>query len=375
MLDNVQHDLDMNAVSQSTFDKLQTVLTQEPSNALAHVLLGKSYDAVGMREMAKEQFAKAHVLDPARSKEILRQFKEKYRTDNPASAFMDWVEIRQTFPKDDDIREMETVVALLFETVSTAESAYISERKHGHPLMSVATMISKRRSVQKRFAEALQLALTDLKLHPNDAEALIAKAAALNGLGQYKEAILAVRPVYLRWPYQPGIAYHLAAANHHDGRDQAALEPALFNLARSSSDRDQQEAIALLQLILPGVSNEVLASNLERVGKRIDQTAYHSEYHHSLGLLFEKQGDFNAAERELRTAVDGNKPRSQWMLELGRVNESKGRYREALECYLAAETMSQGSVETVARLNRYEMRLVNRPNDLAWRLKDVMRGR
>ncbi len=370
----MQHDLDTSTVSAATFDKLQTILKAEPSNALAHVLLGQSYDAIGMRDMAREQFAEAYRLDPERSTEVLRRFKEKYHSDSPATSFMEWVEIRQTFPLDDDVREMETVVALMFGTVSTAESAYIAERKHGHPLMGVATMISKRRSVQRRYAEALRLAQTDVSLHPADIEALIAKAAALNGSNQYQAAISTVNPVYLRAPYRPGIAYHLSLASHRAGLNEAALEPALFNLARSTSKRDQLEGVALLELILPHVSAERITASLDNASKKIDITGYRANYHHNLGLLFEKLGDSTRAGMELRSAVTVSASNSQWMMDLGRIDESEGKYKEALQCYLAAQTMSPGSDEIAMHLRRYEMRLVNRENDLAWRLKDALRG-
>lgn len=373
---DVKRDIDRNKVTEKTFAEMQKILKGDPDNADLHLLLGRCYDAAGMRDMARESFVEAHRLDPSKTQVVLEAFKRKFNGTKPATGFNDWVQIRKTYATDNDVRLMETLVYALFGTVAAAESSYLSERNHGHDLMGIATLLSQVRSSQKNFAKALELAESDLAMHPNDDNALIAKATALNGLGQYERAAFVMLPLHRLYPLQFGTGWNLATSYHHMGKHELALKPALFNLAAVGTSPEKVDpAIRKVVEILPHVSSAARSESMKAVATMLDQTAYRSNYHYALGRAFEQYGDLAAATREYQAATIKVNSDPKHLFALGRVYEAQGEYKEALQTLMAAQTGDPDAHDIMMALRRLEMRLINQPNDLAMRMKDMLRPR
>jgi tetratricopeptide (TPR) repeat protein len=373
-LNKLKAQIEAQQVSQTTFDSLQAILKAEPNNALAHVLLAKSYDALGMREMARDEYALAHKLDPQRPKDALAEFKTLYGSDTPANAFRNWVEIRKVYPRDPDVAEMENIVALLFTTVAEAENSYVAEQKHGHALMGIATMMSVKRSTAHRYADALRLANADLKLHDTDINATIAKATALNGLGRYQDCIKTIEPAFAKFPFQGGTAYNLAIAYERSGLYEAALLPALMNLSRANEGVDHEVATKMVARLFTKVSPKTKASTLATVQKKLGNTRFQNELHLGLGEVYENMGNPGAALVEYKAALDRDPNNGKLVLKLASASERAGDYELALQAYMSAQTLLHDE-EVVERLRRLELRLINPDNDFAWRLKSALQKR
>lgn len=360
-----------NKVNAGTFDKLAEIIKRNPANAEARTVLGKCYDAVGMSGMSKDQLDEASRLDPDGPSAKLAKFKSQFNSANPGQSFTLFMEIQTLFPHDRDVELMDEIISETYGNVQRAETAYLANYSH-RTLPQIATALSKHRQEQHRYKEALQLAEADLKIDPDDMEAMVAKSGALIGLGRYEEAEHTAAPVFENWQSHFGAAYNLAVACDFDQRSQAALRPALFAVAfaRTEAEKNKSEQLAAsLMRKVPAYYSDAVTIECSNIIDRLPPAA---EFHYILGGIYSKFGQHNQARYEYQRAVEFDSTKAQYLFALGMVDERQAKFRDAISAYAGAHLLEPQNELFTTSWTRLMQRMRNKENDLAWRMKEAM---
>jgi tetratricopeptide (TPR) repeat protein len=366
-----------NHVSEQTLGILQKEIEANPNSGDARALLGQCYDMLGMRELAREQYDIANRVDPNRSIGVLEHFHYTMQTGDPADAFLDWVQIRKQFPLDPEVRLYEEAIARCFQTVAAAEQAYLAEKEHGHNLRSVDAMLSTMKASRNHEYElALNYANFEMDKHIN-AESLFAKAFALNGLKRSGAARLIASESFRRNAIYPGAGREYAIACMAVGSYKEAVNPAVFNLVVWEEGSASKPAEELLAQVFSKVPQKDIDEAMKPAKDLLGKSNLAARMNTSLFHVYKQIGRNNEAERVLtKGASEGHLSADGWYM-YGQLMEQKNDLKAARAAYQEAalvDPTDSGKYEHACDgLEHRAMRLENKPNDLAWQLKDALR--
>jgi hypothetical protein len=268
LLDRARRDLAADRVQATTFQALEKYMLAEPQDEEAHVLLGKCYEKMGLKRLAREQFGFVFKGGGAGKRELLASFKQQFASCDPALSFPSWLKIHKSFPLDAEVRLLGDLIERRYGSVAAASDSYLDNLGHSRDLSGINSLVSMYESKKGNYTRALSIAQYDLRRERSQ-DGLLAEAIALNGLHCYKQALSPALALYMAGRSAAG--RQLATAYEGLGDSKAALTPALISLVTCTSpaeaEADRRLVARLLKRLAPQEADVCLAAVRESCKK------------------------------------------------------------------------------------------------------------
>lgn len=369
VLGRIQDQLDKDTpVAEKTFDELAGVLTTDPRNYTARLLLGTCFDKIGMPEQAQEQFDLATTYFPADPKAVIALVQANLKRGQPDAAMRLLDAASRRFPKEQ--------ILVFWSGNLGGEALYKVAKEKNRNLLGLPSFLGDKLLKKGRYGDAVRLADQDLDADREYWPAFRVKGCALLSLGNYGRAYQPLRIAFDKIPYTSLVAEKFARACIWAGRYEEAIEPALVDLALTATlESNNDAAKKALYAILSRVPKTRARAKILTCNDTIDKTFKNGAYHFALGDVLDHLGWNELAMNEYQSGLQENPGFARGIFRLGKDYEMQTRnYDEALTCYQKAHMLSPEDKEITAYLLRLQTRLPERKQDLAWRLKDWLRG-
>jgi tetratricopeptide (TPR) repeat protein len=128
-----------------------------------------------------------------------------------------------------------------------------------------------------------------------------------------------------------------------------------------------------LQLLMKRTTEAQLITAVRSADKKLDHTLYQGRLHLALGDVFDKQGKRKLAEECYARGIELLPDIGRAYYRLARDFEKDKNYRQAYQLYQKAYSLEPKDNQVAAGYFRFGERYSNRDNDLAWKLKDMIR--
>lgn len=374
-LSEIRAELNRSKDFNAALERLQALLAKEPGNAEAHMLCGKVLQRMGYEGLADEEYKSADKLDPTQPESVLALFHSKLETEGlkAANEYLHYVELR--FPYDPSVLIMKGLLARMHGQDEKAEFLYklAMERNPGAP--GIATAFASLRISQKRYDEAIELAEKDLKLHKDHPVASLAVGQALFLKGQSALAI-----PYLQTALKTGLekretADLLARAFINNGEPGEALEPTLISLAWTPNKerKDIDRLKKRLYFIMQNRNASEIINSLQVVSRDLHALDMIASVYFASGDVLDFTGHPEEAQEAFGLGVR-YLPAGRAFMRLGILAERKRDYATALNYYAKAHEIDPEDRETAARLARLLNRSKVQSSDVAWEIRDALKG-
>lgn len=373
---SAEKDIASNSVSDQTFKHLEKLLKADPTNSYTHLLLARCLELRGLLDLAEEQFQLTSKYNNHLDL-LMSRMKNAIKQGDMDEAQKVCHLVERQFPCDPAVVFLHAVAIQQGGDPGRAEPVYERLLKDGCRQCGVASALGAIRLNQDAFAEALQLAESDLKLNPDYFAAHIVKGNALASLGRTKEALPSLQKVFAYNPFQSSVTPRLAQLLYQQGDYRQALEPAMYSLMMARSEQVYNQYASLLRRLLSLTTDAEGAAAAAAVGAREDKRANAWQFHYSLGKIYEESKKPAEALDQYVIALKLNEKYPAALYRSGRIIEQHyADYVTALRYYQQADQMSRESKDVMPDRRatdafvRLSARLKNRPRDLSWRLKD-----
>jgi tetratricopeptide (TPR) repeat protein len=281
--------------------------------------------------------------------------------------------IAKRFPDDPSLA---LTRALLLEAKGKKEIAevFLTKALEGQDKrMGIATAVGDVRLRQGLPLEALRLAKRDLAKNPNYFRANVVAGEACTKLKRYKEGATYLRKAYELNPLDERFVNNYATDLYRSGQYVEALEPSLIFLATATKPDLLHKAKYQLQLLMKRTTEAQLITAVRSADKKLDHTLYQGRLHLALGDVFDKQGKRKLAEECYARGIELLPDIGRAYYRLARDFEKDKNYRQAYQLYQKAYSLEPKDNQVAAGYFRFGERYSNRDNDLAWKLKDMIR--
>ncbi len=367
------------AFSEKSLNDLQSILEQEPNNAKALLILAGVYVQRGLLSEAEETYLQAARCSPDNPEALIQLAKLYVMEGKDAQCMQTLKEANSRFPTSAAVLMMEGFALYSQKKYAEAEKTYALASKVNPGVLGLGSAIAQIKLQQRKYGEALLLCEADLKQDKNYLPGNLNKAYALAGLGQFQQATEPLKVVFAKEPFRPEIAATLAQCLLLSNDFDAALEPALVDLALCVKTPKQPAAKLLASRLLKAVPEEQAKAAIEKVSSRldkIDREGLAANFHFAMGDVFDTNKRPAQAMKQYHAGLDINPLFGRGWLRLAEDTESYcHRYQEALLLYARAYKHDPSCTECTVRSERLKLLLKARENDLAWLLKDWLWGR
>lgn len=373
-LDSIQAQLDKEQTDNATFDKLGEIISKEPTNYRAHLLLGNCYDKLGLPEQAQEEYRLATKYGPNEPKAYVELIKSQVRLGQPGSAMILLAESRKKFPKDPEVQFWVGNWFLSQNKFPEAEAAYMLAMEQSKYVIGLFSALAEVRLSQGRYAEAIALADGDISLAPQYLMANRVKGLALKQLGRYGQATKPLGIAFKQAPNKEGVAEAYAKCAYWSGHFKEAVFPALITLEQSASmDANNPVEKNLLEQILRKVTDNDLKSGLAAMDM-LRRKKTKAAFHFALGDVLDRIKKPYFAVEQYRLGLEKEPTFYRGWYRLGKDLESYYRdYDQALLCYQKAHAFKPEDREISYSYLRLADRIAQRKSDLSWQLKDIIK--
>jgi len=374
-LDRIEKEIETEKVSNASAQELEQIIEVDPKNARAHLLMAESLQLLGLKDQALDQFKLGVTYGqnyPPAYVGLVKQYLRQGQI-GPAKALIQ--EAKKRFPQNHEIEFWLGNFYQSREQYRDAMKEYGEALKSQKPILGLGSAIAKVNLRNGNYYDAVVFANQDLRLKPNFPLANEIKGLALNNVGRYQDAIPALAIAFNANPYNIDVAHAYAQCLYWDGKYQAAMPPALVNMAFSSRlNGNDPKSKRLVAEIMNCLSNEKkIAELIVSTGMKFPINKMPA-YHFALGDVLDRNGYNRLAMREYQTGLALKPDFGRAWYRLGLDYESiDHNYQAALECYKKASISLPGEKLIALQESRLEDRLANRKDDLAWQLKDKMR--
>lgn len=361
---------------QAVFDKLQEILKREPNNARAHFVAGELLEALGYRDLAQQEYAVSDKLDPTNPNSKLQLFTSKLENDDieGARALMHYVKDR--FPGDPSIQLMHGLLLIKEGKIEFAELVFTESLCSNKAVVGVATALGALRLKQQRWSEAVQLADIDLQRKPDHGSANLVKGEALLRSGRARESLIPLQKVFASTVYSKKPAADLLmVANKKLGRNADALEPALWSMTMSFNPLEMKQAKERVGRLINGLPESVVSNTIDAVDHDMAATTMQSRLHFALGDVFDSLGKAAQAEKEYKAGLAIEPTMGRGWYRLAQDRDKAGDYKTAFVYFNKAISFAPDDLQVQSAYSRFVGRTTIRQNDLAGRLRDLIRTR
>lgn len=358
----------------ATLAEIEQRLKTNPNDAAAHSALGQYYEKSGMEDFAREQFALAFKLDPSRDEQAFENFEREFHSSRPSNAFPDWIQIRLSHPGSTDVRIMDEMVTHLYGSPLHAESVFLHDLSRPDALHEINIEMSMLESAGHNYQRALELASEDLAVHPSDA-GWLARAMALNGMHQPEQAIKPALVLYNANPFIAGAGREVARAYQMMGRPESAVTPAVINVFLWQAPDDIESARKLCTSIIRETSPAKLDAEISKAEAIIARRGLQSQFYSEMALIFSRCGmkDRTVSLLEHAIAAGSNDP-DVYCRYANLIATTPSGCQKAIAALQQSSRLDPMNPNYQCREDQLQQRIANQRNDIAWRLKLVLRG-
>ncbi len=182
------------------FDKamhqLTRLLQREPRNAQAYMIGGQILEARGYSNLADQMYQQADECDPSQPDANLQKFYHKLREGGILAAGDYLGYLVDRFPNDTSVLIMQGISARMHNHYDQAVYFYRRALDVDPKASGARTGIASIQMLRGKFNEALKEITEELRMHPNDPAALLAKGELCLFLSKPEEALPALERVY-----------------------------------------------------------------------------------------------------------------------------------------------------------------------------------
>jgi len=359
-------------VTNDMIEQVQAVLAGDPHNRDAHLILAQCYDRLGLPDMADEEFTLCVQYSPDDPHALVELVKAEIKSGRPQIAMKLLVAAGKRFPNNDEVTFWYANYLATTNRTNEASALYNLALKHNAKILGLASALGQLRLEDRRFGDAVQLANQDLALDKNFPLAYRIKGFALAYMSRWSEAQEPLRIAYKEQPFKGGVAFMYAKACSWSGDYHNALEPALVDLALTSSlDSNNIDQKLALVRILRKLPHDFASAKIAIVSTNLDKSLHNPAFHFALGDVLDHADMHEIAIEQYHKGLQIAPDYARAIFRLGKDMElHKQQYKEALFCYTRAHELAPQDTEINAYYQRLQQRLENRNEDIAWKLKD-----
>lgn len=356
---------------------LLLLLAQAPNNAEARILAGQILRKKGFEELAQEQFFIADKLDPSIPESTIHQFQTLLNQSGIGTAQAYIQQQEKLYPQDPAVIVMKGILEQSQGQKQKAEF-YFQQAFKNHPkLPGLASVLAFLCIKEKQYQEAIRLADRDLSLQKEHANANLAKGEALLLLGCPEQSLPYLQSAF----HSDGVDRQITANNLSQaylmlGKYGEALEPTLTCLAwTATSDRDDITKLkARLRFLLDRVKCIEMVNTLKVVVDRVGSPDSKANLYFHVGDLLDQKGYYPYAELLFEDCLELYPHNALLYLRIGMLKERQRDYRNAYGCYKGAHALRPYDPLIAAKLERLTKRIMIQDSDIAWQIKDYLRG-
>lgn len=359
---------------------LTEIVGKQSNNARANLLLAQYMELKGFEQLAIDALDRAIRSDPnyglahyQRCQLLLRM----YEVDEAMKS----IDACAKHMANDGERLFQLGLAL--DRVGQNERAkqfFKAAAKAGRQGQGYGANLAQLRMMHNKYEEALEAVAWDLRLNPSDARANLVKAEILDHQGKRDQAVACLLTAARGNPCDQLAANVATSRLIEFKRYKEALNTAILDLLCQrheprDMDKVKQVVFELLQKIPDKESQPIVMST----ATQIEKSRRCRYVRLALGDVYDRLRKPSRAVEQYQLGLHScpaqlsdSLTQARGMYRLGRDYEIHYRnYREALDLYRRAAALAPGDREIVSQYERLNRRMKNRPNDIAWRIKDA----
>jgi tetratricopeptide (TPR) repeat protein len=358
----------------ATIARLEKLLAAEPENAYAHLLLSECLKQEGYFDLADEQMKLAQKYNQVPA-ESLRYLKLKIHRGDLPDAYKMLEIVRKRYPNDPSVKLLDALKFEMGGKSPYARQQYKALVESRDRPLGAASALAGHLLDDKSYFAAAALAQLDLDISPNYAAANLIRGQALLAMHREAQAIIPLQRAFEDQPLHPDTAWPLAQCYLKLNKNDKALEPLLFAMARSKNDSELYPRLNATKQVIRVLPKPFVEKTIQDASTVINRTPYSAYFHTAVGTTFDRLNRRNEAFVQYLQAVTADKNFVPALYRLGRSMERvKKDYATAKDLYTRAYMLDPKYRLNLAALDRLQMRVYNRDNDLAWQLKDLFNG-
>lgn len=367
---------------ETALQRIGELLKRDPKNAKAFLVAGQILEAKGFGNLAEELYAQADKCDPAGPGSNLQTFYLKLHEEGLKSAADYLGYVAERFPDDPGVLLMQGVIARTNGRYRDAEMFYTRARDSYPQMAGPRTALASLKLLQSKYKEALTLVDEELKYHPNDPAAIVAKGQLLLQFGNADASL-----PYLNKAYQfkttsalvdkRTVSVLLMKANAAAGKPLEAVELGLQTLASTpTDDRKNMYYIKnqLYQLIKSSPDASQVLNLEERAERECNTMEQVATLRFGLGDVLDQLNHRAAAEVMFRKGLELMPMAARGHYRLGCSLTKDGDYMNGYIHVRQAFHVDPSDQAIVHAFVRMTDRLNNKKRDWAWEFKDWVRG-
>lgn len=365
------------AAKPEMLQEISKIVQANPNNGKAHFLAARVLQRMGFSALATQEFEKADKLSPQTPDSMLEAFLLKLEQGEPEAAFDYIGYVAKRFPDDPAIA---LTRALLMESKGqkALSEVFLKKALDGRDKrIGISTAVGNIRLRQGYYAEAVKLAKYDLAKNANYLRAGILAGEASTKLKLYKEGAGFYQRPYEANPngFAEAQLNNYATCLFRTDQFVAALDPCLMYLATATNPDIMRKAKYQLQSVMKRTSEDQWASAIKTVENRLNHSVYQGRLDLALGDVFDSMNKRRLAESCYERGIESLPYMGRPYYRLARDFQLDGEYEKASDYYLKAYSLEPKDPEIASGLARFSTRYLNRQNDIAWKLKDLVQRR
>lgn len=358
--------------TQQQLNRLADAVEKNPNDVDARCELAACYDALALPDLAREQYMAAVKMAPNNPHLWMLRVKQELKNGRSEVAMHLIESAHERFADDPEVLFWYGNYFAAKSKVDDAAFAYNLALQKNPEIEGLRSALGEVCLDKMRYGDALNLAEEEIKSHPQFWLAYKVKAFALMGLSRPQEALPPLRVAYANYPTKAIVARTYARACIWCGHYQEALLPALMFLNLSSNlTSNDYVAKRLLNEILEHLPKDITSKELPSISAAVQKIKPNAAYYFALGDTLDHANLNDLAISQYYAGLQMEPNFARGLFRLGKDFEQARRdYKAALMLYSQANALAPQDPEIAAYFLRMARRYENRPNDLAWQLKD-----
>jgi tetratricopeptide (TPR) repeat protein len=366
--------------SEQLMNDLAKMIQTNPENYQAHFLLAICYQRMGLPDESLPELKLAVQNGPNDPAPILGLIREAAQLGQSDLAAQVATIAFNRFPENPEVQFWQANFALQTgNRLAEADKLFNKIIKKGVKIPDLKLSLAQLRYAQKKYGEALSLANEQLAETPLLPAANLLKGNIYMMRSDYQNAYLPLKRAYAKLVFTRGVAKAYAEACFWTGHYQETLEPAIVRIALAAVKGEEDKTI---ETIFKQAARRVPKETVEKIvnvsSNKLDSfSKFHqaSTFHRMLAQCLSSVGMHSLAVTEFQRGLSTAPEDPVLNFLLARELELYcGKYDQALEHYKKARLANVDEKDIDLYIEHLQTRIRARQDDLAWQLKDWLRG-